>query len=215
MTERWWWSSTFVPPGPGHPTATVAVGTESGVAVFELEAGRRTRVFAGHTGPVVTLAPSPDGRWLASSSFDQVIMFYPLAGCDTRPVLGATFHERADLSWVVDRVECPSFADAMGLHPGDVIIEAGIGRQYATKPQYYTKPDEIAGFIAQVDGEPPGTSTIGIKARRTVWLPILTAIDVTMTLPTTKRDNQVLTLFQGLDKEWVLWTRQGYYDRRP
>jgi serine/threonine protein kinase/WD40 repeat protein len=210
-TERMWWSSTFVPPGPGHPSATVAVGTESGVAIFELETGQRTRVFAGHTGPAVSLASSPDGRWLASSSFDQVIMFYPLAGCDKRPALGATFRQRPDHSWVVDRVERSSFADAMGLQRGDLVAEAGIGRQGQTKAQYYRKPDEIAGFIAAVDGEPPGTSSIGIKALRTVWMPILSSAQVTMTLPTTKRDNQVLTLFQGVDKEWVLWTRQGYY----
>jgi WD40 repeat protein/predicted Ser/Thr protein kinase len=206
MTERWWWSSTFVPPGPGHSSVTVAIGTEAGVAVFDFETGRRTRVFAGHTGPVVSLAASPDGRWLASSSFDQVIMLYPLAGCDARPALGATFHQLADRSWVVDRVEHPSFADAMGLHRGDVITEAGIGLQH------FTEPDGIADFIARAHQEPPGISAIGIRARRTIWMPILKTAQVTVTLPTTKCDNQVLTLFQGLDNEWVLWTRQGYYD---
>ena len=78
-----WWSYTFVPPGPGHPRPTVAVGCEAGVVVFDLETGRRTRLFAGHSSPVVSVVPSPDGRWLASSSIDQTIMLYPLAGCDT------------------------------------------------------------------------------------------------------------------------------------
>jgi hypothetical protein len=90
-TERLAWSWTLVPPGPGHPRPTTAVGTEAGVALFDLETGRRTRAFTGHSAPVVSLAPAPDGRWLASSSLDQTVMLYPLAGCDTRPGLGATF----------------------------------------------------------------------------------------------------------------------------
>ena len=94
--ERNWWSYTFIPPGPGHPRPTVAIGCEAGVVVYDLETGRRTRVFAGHSSPVVSLAPSPDGRWLASGSLDQTIMLYPLAGCDTRPGLGATFQPRPE-----------------------------------------------------------------------------------------------------------------------
>src|SRR5205807_4353988 len=111
--ERLWWSSTFVPPGPGHPRPTVAVGTEAGVAVFDLETGTRTRVFAGHSAPVVSLAPAPDGRWLASSSLDQTVVIYPLGGCDTRPGLGATFRQRADGVWMVAEVRRQSFAAAI------------------------------------------------------------------------------------------------------
>ena len=88
--------ATFIPGAPSHPRATVAIGTEAGVAIFDFENGTRTRVFAGHSSPVVSLAPSPDGRWLASSSLDQTVLLYPLAGCDTRPPLGATFRPRAD-----------------------------------------------------------------------------------------------------------------------
>ena len=66
----------MIPPGPGHQRPTVAIGCESGVVVYDLETGRRTRVFAGHSSPVVALAPSPDGRWLASSSLDQTIKLY-------------------------------------------------------------------------------------------------------------------------------------------
>src|SRR5262249_48096575 len=109
-TERYWWSTTFVPPGPGHPRATGAVGSENGGLIFALESGRRPRVFAGHFGPVVSVVPSPDGRWLASSSTDQTIMLYPLAGSDTRPVLGASFRRRPDGHWEVSGVQPRSFA---------------------------------------------------------------------------------------------------------
>ena len=136
-TERNWWSSTMVPPGPGHPRATVAVGCETGVIFCDLETGERTRFFAGHSSPVVSVVPSPDGRWLASSSEDQTIMIYPLAGCDTRPGLGATFIQRADRAWQVAEVEPKGFVAAMGLLPGDLITWAGIG---AEKPPSRSTP---------------------------------------------------------------------------
>ncbi len=31
-------------------------------------------------------------------------------------------------------------------------------------------------------------------------------------LPTTKRDNPALTLLLGTNKQWVVWTPEGYYD---
>ena len=125
-TERNWWSSTMIPPGPGHLRPTVAIGCESGVVVYDLDTGSRTRVFAGHSGPVVSVVPSPDGRWLASSSVDQTILIYSLAGCDTRPGLGATFRQRPDRAWVIAEVEPRGFAAGMGLLAGDVITSAGI-----------------------------------------------------------------------------------------
>ena len=137
VTERNWWSYTMIPPGPGHPRSTVAVGTEAGVAIFDLETGLRTRVLAGPSGPVVSVVPSPDGRWLAASSLDQTIMIYPLAGCDTRPGLaprfegGPTAHQRA-----VARVEPRGCAAGMGLVPGDVVTRAAVAR--GTQVTYLT-----------------------------------------------------------------------------
>ncbi len=164
-TERLWWSSTFVPPGPGHPRATVAIGTEAGVAVFDLETGQRTRVFAGHSAPVVSLVPSPDGRWLASSSLDQTVMIYPLAGCDTRPGLGATFRQRPDGSWTVASVKRQEPRRRDGLEDRRRHPEAGIGTGRDTT-KLYPKPEEIAEFVKRVDGWSPRLSTIGIKVRK-------------------------------------------------
>ncbi len=211
--EQHWWSWTFVPPGPGHLRPTVAVGTDAGVAVFDLETGRRTRVFAGHSAPVVALAPSPDGRWLASSSMDQTVMLYPLAGSDTRPGLGATFRQRPDGVWTVATVERKSFAAAMGLHVHDRIVQGGLGWGRDNK-RYYNTPAELAEFLKLVDPLEPYLYTIGIKVRRTVVIPAVGAFDLELAqpLPTTKRDNPALTLFLGADREWVVWTPQGYYE---
>jgi WD40 repeat protein len=216
--ERLWWSWTFVPPGPGHPRGTVAIGTEAGVALFDLETGGRTRVFAGHSSPVVSVVPSPDGRWLASSSIDQAVMLYPLAGCDTRPGLGATFQQVDGAGWRVERIEPGGFAASMGLLPGDMLMRAVIlaGRSM----EDFQKLEEIARFVARVDQLAPYVEEIGLRVHRTMAVPVPGLFGVhtvlyqaiTPFLPSSKRNNPALTLMLGSDKEWVLWTPQGYYD---
>jgi WD40 repeat protein len=210
-TERLWWSSTIVPPGPGHPRASVAYGTESGVAVFDLETGRRTRSFAGQSAPVVSVVPSPDGRWLASSSQDQTVMLYPLAGCDTLPALGARFQQRPDGRWMVAEVTPGSPASSMGLKTGDMVKRGGTGST-SEGAKVYSKPEEIAEFVKRVDGLEPLIFLIGINIQRMVSIPDFGPVPLETSLPTTKRDNAALTLLLDTDKEWVVWTPQGYYD---
>jgi WD40 repeat protein len=209
--ERQAWSSTFIPGTPTHPRATVAIGTESGVAVFDLETGARTRVYAGHSSPVVSLAPSRDGRWLASSSIDQTVLLYPLDGCDTRAPLGASFRPQPDGAWTVESVDRRSFAAAMGLLPADVLVQVGIAWGDNQK-KYYNTPAEIDEFFRDLPGLSPYLYTIGIKVRRTMLIPTIGSVAFEATLPTTRRNNPALALFLGTDREWVLWTPQGYYD---
>ena len=216
VRESNWWSSTFVPPGPGHPRATVAIGCESGVVIFDLETGRRTRMFAGHSSPVVSLAPSPDGRWLASSSIDQSIALYSLAGCDTLPGLGARFSQQPDGLWVIEAVGQRSFAQAMGLRRGDLVVKATIGLPGGRED--YSDPAGIGVFVSRVDGLPPNVVEISVLVARTILVPLPDffmkwAIFATMEImPSSKRNSPALLLMLGADKEWVLWTPQGFYD---
>jgi len=182
------------------------------VVVYDLETGRRTRVFAGHTAPVVALAPSPDGRWLASGSLDQTVQVYPLEGCDVRPGLGARLRQRSDRTWELTAVEKGGFAAAMGLLAGDVIPWAGIAR--GRNVETYDTPETLAQFARRVDSRLPHLDVIAIRARRTVPQPPPLGL-LTLPLPltgTTKRNNPALTLMLGADGEWVVWTPQGYYD---
>jgi WD40 repeat protein len=219
LKEGLWWSSTFIPPGPGHPRATVAVGCTAGVAVFDLQTGRRTRFYAGHSGPVVSLVPSRDGHWLASSSVDQTLMLYPLAGCDTRPPLGATFRREADGGTTVAQVAPRSFAAAMGLLAGDRIVESFASTRTSaasglptSRTQTFKTAQEIAEFTTRVADEFEPNDAIGVRVQRTVLAPLVGRVGYIAALPSTKRDNPAMTLMQDVGREWVLWTPQGYYD---
>ncbi len=209
--ERQAWSWTFIPGAPGHPGATVAIGTEAGVSVYHLDTGARTRVYAGHSSPIVALAPSPDGRWLASSGLDQTVMLYPMDGCDVRPALGVALKAGRDGAWTVDAVERRSMAAAMGLLPADVFVQVGIGWG-ADQLKYYNTPAEIDEFFRVLAQLEPYLYTIGFKVRRGLPIPGVGFITFETVLPTTRRNNPALALFLGTDREWVLWTPQGYYD---
>ncbi|MGP0064271.1 MAG: WD40 repeat domain-containing protein [Isosphaeraceae bacterium] len=209
--ERHAWSWTFIPGTKDHPHLSVAIGTESGVAVFNVDTGARTRVYAGHSSPVVSLAPSPDGRWMASSSLDQTILLYPLAGCDERAPLGAEFRPGPAGAWTVAAVEPRSFAAAMGLLPADVLVQVGIASE-ATGARYYNNADEIGEFFGTLPARAPMLDSIGFRVRRTVAIPTIGPVTFEALLPTTRRHNPAMALFLGTDREWVLWTPQGYYD---
>ena len=208
--ERNWWCFSIIPPGPGHRRATVAVGCEAGIVIYDLETGRRTRVFAGHGSAVVSVAPSPDGHWLASSSFDQTVMLYPLEGCDVRPGFGATFQQRPDGAWVVAKVEPRGFAAGLGLQSNDVIVRA---ETLVNNSHAKYAPATMAPLVRLVDDLRPALDTVAIWAQRVVQLPMLGALQLDLPpVQSTKRNNPALTVMPGMDREWVIWTPQGFYD---
>jgi WD40 repeat protein len=220
--ERQAWSWTFIPGMAGHPRTTVAIGTETSVAIFNLDTGKRTRVYSGHSSPVVSLAASPDGRWLASSSLDQTILLYPLDGCDERAPLGVEFQPQGPGDpWKVASVEPRSFAAAMGMRPDDVIVLVGVASAAGGEEYFYDderikdkrdKDKRIKDFFDTLPDREPYLVKIGFRVRRTISIPIVGPVPVDLVLPTTRRHSPAMALFQGTDREWVLWTPQGYYD---
>ena len=209
--ERLCWSSTFIPPGPGHPRPTVAIGTEAGVVVYDLETGQRRRSFAGHGSPVVSLAPSPDGRWLASGSVDQTLMLYPLDGCDRRPGLGAAFVPLSDGRTMVQAVEPRGFAAAMGLLPGDLILSVATTRGGKLKQPDGTQ--DLQAFIRQANDSVPQLDTNVVRVRRTMPAgPLAGLVYDLPNIGTSKRNSPIFTLLLDVTHEWVMWTPQGYYD---
>ncbi len=191
-----WWSYSFVPPGPKHARPTLAVACQRGVAVYRLEDGLRTRFLDGHAGAVYALAPSPDGKWLATGSSDQTLRLWSLADSDVIAPLGAEF-ERRDGVLTVRSVEPGGFAEVAGLQARDRLDQVALGGKVVT-------PDE---FLAGVDDSPPNSRIEFKGVRRRAGMP-----DEPVLAGTTKRDRPVLSLFVGLDREWVLWTPRGFYD---
>lgn len=196
-SERRWWEWSFLPAGAGHAKPVLAIGCEAGILLVDPETGARLRLFAGHNGPVVALAPSPDGRWLASGSTDQTVRLWPLAGCDRPAVMGLTLQRGDDGAWRVATVDRLSFADRdrMELKAGDRILWAGV-----LQDKY--EGDRLAEWLRRADAAPPNT-TIQLEVQRG---------DQRLLGLTTKRDSPVLSLFVGLDREWVAWMPQGYYE---
>jgi WD40 repeat protein/tRNA A-37 threonylcarbamoyl transferase component Bud32 len=188
--DRRWWSYSFLPPGPGHPRPTAAVGCEAGVAIFDLATGRRTRLYAGHSGaPVYALAPSPDGRWLLTGSADQTVRFWRLEGCDTLAPLGARFAPDPGGLGRVAAVDSRGFAEAMGMKPGDRVESAYVGLQ----------PVRDLSALEGVAPAVPIVFQVLRDGRRLGYF-------------TTRRDPPTLSLFPARDGEWVAWTPRGYYD---
>lgn len=53
-----------------------AVGAVFGLYLFDSRTGKGIREFQGHTGVVMAVAPSPDGRFLLSASHDQTLRIW-------------------------------------------------------------------------------------------------------------------------------------------
>ena len=178
----------------------MAIGCTQGVSIHSLDnEGRRTRLLAGHAGPVTALAASRDGKWLVTGSTDQTLRLWTLAGAETVPDLGATFRREANGDQVVATVRKRSFADDMDLREGDVLDICGFGSSQV----------DPSTFVARVDAITPDIPiSIQVRNRRDDQGkgPFQTV--------TTKRQSPALTLFPSSDPagEWVLWMPQGYYD---
>jgi WD40 repeat protein len=194
-----WTSYTFIPPNAeaGHPNLAVAVGSLRGsLLIHRLTDGQRTRLFLGHSGAINGLAPSADGRWLASASADQTVRLWTLAGSHTRPALGATFDRDAQGVFTVKEVARRSFAQEMGLKTGDRIDTC----YYVVRGERVrVTPDDL---IRRIDTIAPGTP-IGVEAHRA---------GQPREFQTTRRDSPVLSLFPSSDHEWVTWMPEGDYD---
>jgi WD40 repeat protein len=207
---RRWTSYTFIPANAaaGHPNATLAIGSATGlVSIYTLD-GRRTRVFQGHSGQVYGMAPSAEGKWLATASADQTIRLWSLAGCDTRPALGATLRRDPQGRWVVDRVATRSPAEEMGLKAGDRVTQVGRSRPVPGGTPVFEPGSrlDLERLDAEIDAIEPGSVALAVEVER----PAGPAPN--NPLSTFRRDRAALGLLPGTDREWVVWMPENYYD---
>ena len=209
-----WWDFTFMP-NPNRPAdepPVVAIATQTGLSVFAptpvdpanpARIYRMTRELNGHTAGVLGVAPSPDGRWLASCSDDQTVRLWRTERWETNPLLGMKVAARADKTYVVESVDRLGFADAMGLKLGDVLKQLRLKIPGVDDPKYAGETwlpldDSLMKFVQDCA---PLSITFQLE-RDGRPLEALT----------TKRDSPVISLFLSEELEWVVWTPEGYYD---
>jgi cytochrome c len=63
-------------------------GEDAQVAIWDDGKLAPTTVLKGHTAPVAALAASPDGKWIASASWDRSIRLAPVAGGEAQVLTG-------------------------------------------------------------------------------------------------------------------------------
>ncbi|MBN1450578.1 MAG: helix-turn-helix domain-containing protein [Anaerolineales bacterium] len=79
----------FSPDGSLLATPSGNASSRNAITLMDATTGRELLVLSGHTGWVMGLAFSPDGKWLASTSLDGTVKIWSLApGNETIAVLG-------------------------------------------------------------------------------------------------------------------------------
>jgi WD40 repeat protein len=217
---------TFLRPAPGK-TLRLAVGHYYGISIFELQEGQaphRVRLYVGHEGEVMALAPSADGKLLVSASRDQTISAWSLADWSSHPELGARFVVK-DNKVFVRRVD-----------PGSPAWEANADQ--SRKQDGLAEGDEIALFafnsndflydphnqIKEAERKKREIKRLSKSAEeclRYLERPVpgkqfhfrvkREGVETLLDLQTTVRQRPVWRFFPMRDGEWVLWRWRDYH----
>lgn len=117
-------------------------GEDGRIAVWRLGEGTPERVIEGHTGPVAALAVSPDGRLVASASWDGTVRVTPLGAGEARVLEG---HQGP--------------VNGVAFLPDGQVVSAGYDRTLRIWPKEHgppvvrTEPTPLNGLAAAPDGE--------------------------------------------------------------
>jgi WD40 repeat protein len=188
---------TFLPPAKGKP-ARLAVGHYWGISLYELtdRGPRRTRIYFGHQGEVMAVAPSADGQFLVSASRDQTINGWTLADWKLHPDLGVGFVVRSGKLFV-DAVDFGSPGWEAGLSAGDEVLLFAYGGS-----EVKGGPDEWRRILAR----PEPNKQCYFRVRRA-------GEPQPLEFQTTLRQRPLWRFFPTRDREWVLWRWQDFvYD---
>ncbi|MGO8899143.1 MAG: caspase family protein [Isosphaeraceae bacterium] len=195
------------------PGERVVVGADFGIYVFDARSGKRLRMFVGHNGAVLAVAPSLDGRYLLSGSIDQTLRIWDLAGIeaviasDKRAGIGLEIALEGELH-IINRITpgLPVSRDQR-LKLGDRIIAIAQEGEDFVELQGKTIP-EVSAMVRGVAG-----TTVRLRTLRD-------GVDGTTEYEFKREDlspqasTPFLSIFVAGD-EWVAWSPAGYYAASP
>jgi WD40 repeat protein len=197
--------------------ARLVVGHYWGLSVFALDEDsgpQRVQLLTGHQGEVMAVAPSDDGRWIASASRDQTLAVWDLDDWPSGNELGARFHDEAGRV-LVDAVDIGSPAYEAGLTRGDEVAYLGYAYdRFQFNPENRTPPGgdsklrfaevgDAAACVRQLGTVSPGKECIiGLRAPGSK--------DVAWTLTTVRRRPH-WRFFPAGQRDWVLWLWRSYF----
>ncbi|MCC9608241.1 caspase family protein [Blastopirellula sp. JC732] len=194
--------------GQGGGPHSIIVGSKTGqVMQFEIAPVKGTgppvmlviRKFVGHTGAVTSVAISPDGTRLATSSWDGTIRLWKLG-----PIAPQGDVDFASDGSSVTNVPPASEAARAGIIARDVIVKFNDG-SFFERNYLFTQDSLLPG--AEVD----------LKiARKSDPLSPWKVMTKTIRLsPAPEIVEPYLTLFLDRHGEWVGYTPRGYFDGTP
>lgn len=178
------------------PAAMVVVGDDNGVLfAYDPTNNEERRDFVGHTSFVTSLSESVDGRFLTTSSTDRTIRIWSLT--DYRPTGDVDFRYLSD---TVIEVKPGTSSAAAGIQLGDRFVsmdgknltELGNERINGT---YKYLPGQQVPVVMERNGQPYQTQ-LTLKEGSDLVEPLL-------------------SLLVAGERDWVIWTPQGYYDASP
>ena len=189
--------------------SAVAIGTlrQNGIFVYDLrKAGEATllRYYRDHTNAITSLSQSADGRYLATSSQDQTIRFWSLAGLFADPgtvprrvAWGGDFVIQDGKLVVTSLLEF-GILKGRRLQEGDRIVK--IAHEQDGKRVELTEPLAMLKAIA----ERPLTESFEMHPSRA-------GANVAPFIVTPAWE-PMSTLFIDRRNEWAAWTPAGYYN---
>jgi WD40 repeat protein len=193
----------------------LAVGHFWGISVYALTPNGpiRLRLFNGHQGETMALAPSDDGKTLVSSSRDQTVIGWSLTDWPSHPELGARFLLKQG-KIMVDSVDAGSPCWEAGLQEGDeVVIFRYRGFEFLYDPyralaahvKLFKHVGNVTECMDLMNKPVPGKEFYFRVVRPGTKAPV--------EMVTTVRQRPVWRFFPTKDGEWVMWRwRDFFYD---
>ncbi|MEZ6067763.1 MAG: caspase family protein [Planctomycetaceae bacterium] len=176
-----------------HP---VVYGDDEGLlACWNADTDRLHRAFVGHGQMVTSIGPSKDGKYLVSCSTDGEICVFPLTG--RQPTGDMDFRRQSDL---VIEVKPGTSSERAGVKNGDRILTFD-GKSVSEL--------ENLLFLGKYDYKPGQQVNVEMERDGRKFNYSMTLADGPDYV------EPLLHVFISGDREWIVWTKQGYYDASP